>query len=121
MRVLLCFRGSVSSEGKLPRGSYFNGEENPSNRRSITVFNYEVMDAKDLKHASSAQLIDECSFENSKQNYDNPLDNTSDIELKEIEEFEIQTDSDVTKKNNKCDLESQETATSPKFREKTPV
>ena len=120
MRVLFCFRGSVSSEGKSRKGSSFIGEDNPSNRRSITVFNYEVMDAKDFKHASSAQLIDECSIENSKQNYDNPIDNTSDIELKEIEEFETQTDSDVTKKNNKCDVESQETATSSKFREKLP-
>ena len=78
------------------------------------------MDAKDFKHASSAQLIDECSIENSKQNYDNPIDNTSDIELKEIEEFETQTDSDVTKEKDKCDVESQETATSSKFREKLP-
>ena len=78
------------------------------------------MDAKDFKHASSAQLIDECSIENSKQNYDIPIDNTSDIELKEIEGFETQTDSDVTKEKDKCDVEYQETATSSKFREKLP-
>ena len=122
MRVLLCFRGSGSLEGKSRRGSSFSGEENQTNGRSnAVVFSDQVTgDIKDFKHASTAQLIDECSIKNSKQDYDNPLVNKSDIELQEIEEFETQTDSNVTKKNNKCDVESQETATSSKFREKLP-
>ena len=114
MRLMLCFRGSGSLEGKSRRGSSFNGEENQTNGRSnAVVFSYQVTgDIKDFKHASTAQLIDECSIKNSKQDYDNPLVNKSDIELKEIEEFETQTDSDVTKEKDKCDTESQETVTS---------